>query len=104
MKPIVALAAVLLCGCASTGQWTRENVTEAQIRAGLARCRDEASAATERNRGIDYDIAAAPGDRRDDRIGSLRGEMRSYGTTQLYHDIVDRCMRLRGYHPAGESG
>lgn len=103
MKPIVALAAVILCGCAGTGQWSRDNVSEAQIRADLAGCRAEASAATDRDRGIDYDISAAPVDRRDDRIGSLRGEMRSYGTTQLYHDIVDRCMRVRGYRPAGES-
>ncbi len=103
MKRIVAaVAAVVLSGCAGTGQWTKEDVSEAQIRADYADCRSQATAATERDRGIDYDIAAATGVRRDDRIGTLRDDMRSYGTTQLYHDIVDRCMRGRGYHPDGE--
>ena len=99
MKRSLAVLAVLLSACAGSGQWTRDGVTEAQLSADLSACRDQASEATERDRRIEYDIGAAQLDPRDDRLGTLREDLRTYNTTHRYHDIVDTCMRGRGYRP-----
>ncbi len=103
MNRMIAFAAVILGGCAGAGQWAMPNATEAELRADLTVCRDLAGEATAREQRIDFDIAAARGNSRVDVTQPLREDIRGYGTTRRYHDVVNRCMRARGYTPAGEA-
>lgn len=102
MKRLIVAAAVLLSGCAGTGQWAKPDVTDAQLRADLTVCRDLAGDTAARDQQIDRDIAAARGDGRVNINEPLREDIRGYNTTKNYHDVVDTCMRARGYRPAGD--
>ena len=102
MKRTIAAVAILLGGCAGSGQWSKPDVTEVQLRADLTVCRDLAGDTAARDRNIGLDIAAARGDGRINITEPLRDDIRGYDTTREYHDVVDTCMRARGYRPAGD--
>ncbi len=104
MKRLIAAAAILLGGCAGAGQWAKPDVTEAQLRADMTVCRDLAGDATARDQRIGLDIAAARGDGRVNISEPLRDDIRGFNTTNHYHDVVDTCMRARGYRLAGDDG
>lgn len=103
MKCIIAAAAILLGGCAGPGQWAKPDATEAQLRADLTVCRDLAGDATARDQRIGLDIVAARGDGRVNISEPLRDDIRGYNTTRHYRDVVDTCMRARGYRLDGDA-
>ena len=98
MRRVALLLGLLLTACAATGAWTKEGATEAEIRRDLTVCQNLAEDLTARDRQIDQDIRAARADGRlaaDTR--SFRHELRDVSFERRFGDIVDRCMRGRGY-------
>ena len=97
MKHFIAMAVIVLGGCAQSVQWSRPNADTSQLRADLNVCRDFAGGATERDQKIGLDIDAVRGGGRVNISELLRNDIRGYDATRLYHDAVDACMRARGY-------
>ena len=105
MNRLLTAALLLLAACTDplqwTTQWTRPGAPTTALNADLAECRAEAATATDREQRIDADIAATRDPARNDPVEPFRSEMRRFDTTRLYHETVERCMRARGYAPAG---
>ena len=97
---IVALA---LSACAAAGDWAKEGSTEEEVRRDLSVCRDQAAAVTGRDRRIDQDIRASrAGSSLSTNLGTFRDEVRDVRFEKRFDEVVDRCMRGRGYARAGE--
>jgi len=97
MKYFIAVAVILLGGCAESIQWSRPNADAFQLRSDLNVCRDVASGAIARDQKIRLDIDAVRGDGRANVSELLRNDIRGHDATRLYRDAVDVCMRARGY-------
>ena len=93
----LGLVAVLLQTCAAPG-WEKEGASGDRMRAELGECRSAANAATRTDQNIDADILASRGHDWD-RTGTLtlRRETMRAQTGGRADDIVDRCMRAKGY-------
>jgi len=95
------IAALLLAGCGSGGNWTKPGVSPDTAEADLSSCQRQARDATARDAAIDADILASRGQdwqrtgtlamRRDDMADSNRGRARL---------IIARCMAAKGYTEA----
>jgi hypothetical protein len=100
--PLVLLA---VAGCADplqwTTQWSRPSTPGQTLQADLADCRSEASQGTERARRIDDDTTRMRDHTNDNYGGALVGDLRRFDTDKVFYDTIDRCMRGRGYAPAG---
>jgi hypothetical protein len=93
----LGLAALLLQACAGTA-WEKEGASSDRMRADLGECRSAAYAATRTDQNIDADILASRSHDWD-RTGTLtmRRETMAAQTRGRADDIVDRCMRAKGY-------
>ena len=92
-----------LSACAATGDWVKEGSTDEEIGRILVVCRDQANAVTGRDRRIDQDIRASrAGSSLSTDLGAFRDEVRDVRFERRFEDVVDRCMRGRGYARAGE--
>jgi hypothetical protein len=99
---IVALL-VALGACTFGGtRWTKAGVSQDTVDGDYDSCTSEARQATRRDAGIDADILATRG--RDwQRTGTLRLKQDSMAENRRVRaeDVIDRCMREKGYEPAG---
>ena len=103
MRRIFLLSVLLVSACAIGGAWTKEGATDAELRRDVAACRDQATDLTARDRRIDEDIRASRvGGQLSSDISVFRNEVRDVSFERRYDQIVDRCMRGRGYTRAGE--
>ena len=103
MRQPVWIAVLALSACAATGDWIKEGATDEEIGRNLVVCRNQANAATGRDRRIDQDIRASrAGSPLSSDLGAFRDEVRDVRFERQFEDIVDRCMRGRGYARAGE--
>jgi hypothetical protein len=99
---IVALL-VALGACASGGTgWTKAGVSQDTVDSDYDSCAGEARQATRRDAGIDADILATRGQDWQ-RTGTLRLKEDSMAQERRVRaeDVIDRCMREKGYEPAG---
>ena len=99
MSRLVVLVPLLVAACAG-GQWVREGATDEQLSADLSTCRSLAQVQTDRDRQIDADIRAARSTTFPDRV-NLRDQVRSAGVEQRFGEVLETCMRRRGYHRKG---
>lgn len=99
MSRFVVLVPLLVAACAG-GQWVREGATEEELRADLDMCRSVAQVQTDRDRQIDEDIRAARSTTFPDTV-RLRDQVRSIGVEQRFDEVLETCMRRRGYHRKG---
>ena len=103
MSRSVWIIVLALSACAAAGDWAKEGSTEEEVRRDLAVCRDQATAVTGRDRRIDQDIRASrAGSSLSTNFGSFRDEIRDVRFEKQFDEVVDRCMRGRGYARAGE--
>ena len=94
---------MLLSACTATGDWVKDGSVDEDIGRNLAVCRDQASAVTGRDRRIDQDIRASrAGSSLSTDLSAFRDEVRDVRFERQFEDVVDRCMRGRGFARAGE--
>ena len=90
-----------LSGCSGASNWSRPGASPETTRADLDACRSEANAATRQDQGIDSDIMATRSQdwQRTGTLGAKRETlaMQNQGRAS---DIVDLCMRSKGYASA----
>ena len=101
----VLFVGLLLSACALGGAWVKEGATEEELRRDVAACRGQATDLTARDRRIDRDIRAARagvGGQLSTDITEFRNEVRDVTFERRFDQIVDRCMRGRGYTRGGE--
>ena len=105
MNRILPLLLLALAGCADplqwTSQWSRPATPGQTLQADLDDCRGEAMQGTERARRIDDDTTRQRDPTRDAFGGPVVGDLRRYDTDRTFYESIDRCMRARGYVPAG---
>lgn len=82
----------------ATTKWERSKTTEEQTSADLRSCRTQANAVLDRDTQIDQSIAST----HDTGSGAnaapdLQNNMDAYSHEQRYREIVNDCMRGRGY-------
>ena len=98
----LALAALfLLAGCSffsHSVSWSKSGVSEDQAQSDLAQCKEVADVQTERDKGIDQDIAAANNDSNSGIDTSPIQNMQSYHDDRRYKSILRDCMAQLGYH------
>lgn len=94
-----ALAALALAGCAGQS-WTKPGVDSDQTRAEYRECVRAAQPVVDRDARIESDIMSTRGDDYR-RSGSMlaRRETSDARVQGRQGDIVDACMRSRGYAP-----
>ena len=101
---VVALGAlILLSGCSFFSHsvtWTKSGVTEDQAQSDLAQCKEQADVQSERDRGIDQDIAAANNGGNGGIDTSPIQDMQSYHDDRRYKSILRDCMAQLGYREA----
>ncbi len=103
MRRAVLVVGLVLGGCAGGGDWVKEGATDDELRQDLAICRDQGSLVTSRDRRIEQDIRASRvGSPLSTDLGTFRDDVRESRVEQRFDDVVDRCMRGRGYARAGE--
>ena len=95
-----AALSVLLQACAGP-TWHKEGTSKERVSSDLDECRSLARAAVRTDQNIDSDILASRGHDWD-RSGTLtmRREQMSAQTRGRADDILDRCMKSKGYAPA----
>jgi hypothetical protein len=90
-----------LWACSGASNWSRPGASPEATRADLEACRSEANAATRQDQGIDSDIMATRSQdwQRTGTLGAKRDTfaMQNRGRAS---DIVELCMRSKGYSPA----
>ncbi|MCC7272439.1 MAG: hypothetical protein IT561_07210 [Alphaproteobacteria bacterium] len=98
---IACLAAAALAGCAGQS-WTKPGVEPDQMHADYRECVRLAQPAVDRDARIESDIMSTRGDDYR-RSGTMltRRETADARVQGRQDDIVDACMRSRGYSPAG---
>jgi hypothetical protein len=98
---IVALA-VVLTGCAGSGDWSRSGTSSQQTAAELSDCQSQAREATERDTNIMSDIMATRGnDWRETGVMSTQMSEFAAENHNRTSDIVNRCMVGKGFVPGG---
>ncbi len=104
MSRFVWVLALALSACAAGGDWAKDGATEEELARDLAVCRDQAASVTGRDRRIDQDIRASrAGSSLSTNFGTFRDEVRDVRFEQRFDDLVESCMRGRGYARAGET-
>jgi hypothetical protein len=102
----VFLRAALVAGLAVLGgcsffshatTWTKNGATEEQAHSDLAQCKEQADVQTERDRGINQDIAAANTGGNAGIDTSPLQNMQSYHDDRRYKSIIEGCMAQLGY-------
>ena len=105
MNRFLPLSLLLLAGCQDplqwNNQWSRASTTSQTLQADLGECRGEATLDTQRAARIDDDTTRQRDQTRDAFGGAVVGDLRRYDTDKAFFQTVDRCMRGRGYVPAG---
>jgi len=90
-----------LSACSGAPQWTRTGVSPETARADLRDCQAEARSLTRQDEDIDADIMAT---RSQDwqRTGTLGAKRETFAMQNRGRsdDIIDICMRGKGYAPA----
>lgn len=102
MKKTASLAflAVLLVGCASGAEWTKEGSSPQQTAAALADCQTQARNATKRDVNIMDDIMASRGhDWNQTGVMSTRLSEFTAENNNRTGDIVKNCMIGKGFVP-----
>ena len=97
---VVLGAATLLAGCSFLSHsvtWTKSGVTEDQAQSDLAQCTEEAKTQTDRDKGIDQDIAAANSGTNSGLDNSPIQNMQSYRDERRFKAILGDCMTQLGY-------
>jgi len=101
-KTLFALVlAGTLAGCSffskPSNDYTRPSGTEDQTSADLNSCRQQADAVIKRDANIDSDIAAARSDHVDPNDDASIPGANDYQRDKLHRQIINDCMRQRGY-------
>jgi hypothetical protein len=79
-------------------KWERKKTTEEQTSADLRACRNQANAVLDRDAQIDQSIESTHDTGNEDNAApDLQANMDSYSHEQRYREIVNDCMRGRGY-------
>ena len=94
--------ALLLVGCAGTGDWTRQGSSSQQTAAEFSDCQSQARKATERDTNIMTDILATRGNDWN-RTGVMSTQMSEFAAENHNQTagIVSRCMLGKGFVPGG---
>jgi hypothetical protein len=97
----VAALALLIAGCADSGNWTKPGATKEVLAADLEACRSEAREATRRDDAINADILASRGNDWQ-RAGMLSVQQDSMASEKSKHgaSVVAGCMSAKGYRQA----
>ena len=101
MKRVLILAcAVVLVGCASGAEWSKEGVSQQETARAVADCQSLAREATQRDTNIMTDIMATRGNDWQ-RTGVLGTKEQVFGAEDRTRtdDIVTRCMISKGFAP-----
>ncbi len=97
---IVALA-VVLTGCAGTGDWARSGTSSQQTATELSDCQSQARVATQRDTNIMNDIMATRGnDWRQTQVMSTQTSLFAAENHDRTSDIINRCMIGKGFAPS----
>ena len=79
-------------------KWERSKTTEEQTSADLRACRTQANAVLDRDERIDQSVEATHDTGSGDNASpDLQANMDAYSHEQRYREIVNDCMRGRGY-------
>ncbi len=101
MNKMMALAvALLLGGCASTPQWSKQWASPQAAATDFADCRSQAQEATRRDANIQADIMASRG--RDWSQTQTMGTRQAIFANENHlqtDDLVKSCMIAKGYAP-----
>jgi hypothetical protein len=102
MKQAILLAlAVVVTGCAGSGDWARSGTSPQQTAAELSDCQSQARAATERDTNIMTDIMATRGaDWRRSDVMSTQVSLFAAENHNRTSDIINRCMIGKGFAPS----
>jgi hypothetical protein len=102
LKPSILVAlAVVVTGCAGSGDWTRSGTSPRQTATELSECQSEARAATERDTNIMTDIMATRGsDWRRSDVMSTQMSLFAAENHNRTSDIINRCMIGKGFAPS----
>ena len=104
LSGVLALAAaILLGGCSFFSHsvtWTKSGATEAQAQSDLAQCTEEAKTQTDRDKGIDQDIAATNNGANAGLDTSPIQNMDAYRNERRFKSILGDCMTQLGYREA----
>lgn len=104
--PLFLLVALLVASCARSPfraaptRWENPAVPKSQWSVDAAACRRAAS------REVEKDFRDYPGRGNDFNGGNentLQSQMSRYEARKRSGRLTDRCMRLRGYRPAGKT-
>jgi hypothetical protein len=91
---------ILLGGCSFFSHsvtWSKNGATEEQAHSDLAQCKEQADVQTERDRGIDQDIAAANSGSNSGIDTAPIQNMQTYHNDRRYKSILEDCMAQLGY-------
>ena len=102
MKQAILVAlAVVVTGCAGSGDWARSGTTSQQTAAELSDCQSQARVATQRDTNIMSDIMATRGnDWRQTGVMSTQMSEFAAENRNRTGDIVNRCMIGKGFVPS----
>ncbi len=79
-------------------KWERSKTTEEQAAADLRACRTQANAVLDRDERIDQSVESTHDTGSGDNASpDLQTNMDAYSHEQRYREIVNDCMRGRGY-------
>ncbi|HEV8014106.1 MAG TPA: hypothetical protein VGP48_01170 [Stellaceae bacterium] len=96
----LAVATLLLFGCAGNHDWSRQGTSPQQAATELSDCESEAREATERDTNIMSDIMATRGnDWRNTDVLSMQQAQFAAENHNRTSDIVNRCMIGKGFVP-----
>ena len=99
-QSIILTLAVILTGCAGTGDWTRSDTSPKQTAAEFSDCQSQARAATQRDTNIMNDIMATRGnDWRQTQVMSTQTSLFAAENHDRTSDIINRCMIGKGFVP-----
>ena len=93
-----ATLALLVAGCADSGNWTKPDTSKETASADFNSCQSLAREATQRDDAINADIMASRGadwqraGMLDAQQGSMETEKRKHGS-----DVIADCMSAKGY-------
>lgn len=100
LAPLVLLP--LLAACTGSGGWAKPGVPADAAAQDYAECRHSAELAERRDSNIDTDILAARGqDWARSGVLQMRREDYADSNSARSGDIVERCMREKGYSAGG---
>ncbi len=97
MRRLLILGVLALGACTGTGGWTKPTADDAEVSADLAECRTFARSVTDRDERVDLDIAAGRDQGPTGATRTLRRDVRTIGLERQFTQLVNRCMRGRGY-------